>query len=100
MLKRNQRVYEKLTEALKECKITQIDHLDQDELASTYQSWDYLHYCVKECLRIDLPVIGSAFYKCQEDVSICNVPIPKAELMVASIIHSHYNPEKYQESFE
>ena len=38
MLKRNQRVYEKLTEALKECKITQIDHLDQDELASTYQA--------------------------------------------------------------
>ena len=71
-LKLHPEIKTRLQRELKRCgfkdRINTSEWSKNPELPGLLQQCDYLHYIVKECLRIDPPTADSNFYEAKEDV--------------------------------
>ena len=61
------------------------------------QETNYLHYVVKEALRIDNPIPWTIEYFCVDDVKLCGVPIPKGTKVYIGISGLHNDITQYKE---
>ena len=56
---------------------------------------EYLPYVIKEGLRIDSPVVEVFNYYTYDDITICDVPIPKGTYIKLDLYAGHYNKNNW-----
>lgn len=56
---------------------------------------EYLPQVIKEALRIDSPVVEVFNYYTYDEITICNVPIPKGTYIKLDLYAGHYNKENW-----
>ena len=96
-LKKNPKVYSKLKSELALIEINKDTDFWSDKVRDAIQNWDYLNYVVKETLRFDPPAIFTIPYESNKDIQIWDIPIPKGQKIMVSILSLHYDPEEWQE---
>ncbi|CAI2365373.1 unnamed protein product [Moneuplotes crassus] len=72
-------------------KVLTIDKLDELE---------YLSCVVKEALRFDPPFPQGYFYTAKEDITLCDVPIPKGTIMKHDYLSGSFNEKSYLRPME
>ena len=99
-LKKNPKVLEKLMNEIRKHKLDRTGEMSDLELRDALQNCDYLNYVVKESLRIDTPGPITLGYVAYEEVTICDVIIPKGQNILMGTVYSHFNPKHWHRPTE
>lgn len=96
-LAKHRAVYDKAVAELRAAKADLGDAGDEVVTHELIQNCDYLHYVVKESMRIDNPIPTSLAYFARDKIQICGVPIPKGVKMYVAINGLHHDIGQYAE---
>ena len=89
-----------LIDSLHRWDLANNDAFTKENLLENLENCDYLHYVVKEGLRIDPPSITSMIYFTKEDIEIWNIPLRKGSMITINSIFPHYNQNEWHEPTE
>ena len=76
---------------------TALEDMKNEDIMKNLEQCDYLNHLIKECLRLDPPTYESIDYITTNDITICEVPIPKNSILAINFMATHMDPNQWYE---